>query len=164
MKSTPGWLLAFLIVDLKHTHTDRDNHLSNCLFLRLHFTWGRVVEGLGLHRAGGLWPAGDFIAWRILRDLNPWGTGCHHTSLLPHLRPGRYCMAFTCKSTLSNYLQIQMPRLNSNQNCSANKLNEGCTVWITVWITVSGAFVPQIKNTAEVRRTLFMTFFSNSTL
>lgn len=107
------------------------------------------MEGPGLHGAG--------LSCRGPAAL-PAGPGSLSNrpsshSALAH-RPGRCCMAFTRRSTFTHSLQSQMPRLYSNQNGSPNKLNEGGTA-ITVWITVSDAFVPQIKNIAEVRHPHF---------
>lgn len=95
-------------------------------------------------------PAGDLLP--CLQDLDPWATGLHHTLLL--LTDLADAVWLSHAGPPLHTLQSQMPRLYSNQNGSPNKLNEGGTA-ITVWITVSDAFVPQIKNIAEVRHPHF---------
>lgn len=133
------------------THTQTTTSATAC---SLDCRRGCVVTGQGEHRAGGLWPAGDLTAWRVLRDLDPWGAGCHHTLLLPHLCPGRYCMAFTCKSTFfklpakPNAKISQQPKLL----CQHMEWREysNCSLIYCV-----RCFVLQIKNTAEVRRPYF---------
>lgn len=81
-----------------------------------------------------------------------YGPSFHLAFLLTSARRGG--LAFTCKSTFPNCPQSPVRRRRGHQNCSPNKLNEGGAV-MTAGLTVTDAFVPQIKNIAEVRRPHF---------